>query len=972
MRGTILKIRKVHPHPPSRARLTSIVATSAVLGLAMSTLAPTALAAPNFDFTGSVAVADRIFGDREFDVQLEVSRDANDTDFDREALTAAMARVTPVVLEARDAAYAAASEYAEIHAALGETLAAIDAFINSPLVTVDTLNRLVAAIEQVAPHIERTREVLAPYNVIPADVDALLEQFLGLLPALRAAVAAGELYGMFTGQAGLPLNLLLNMPPFNQYPDIAEYIALAREGLVEAQAAFASLPLPAEIDRVVGLFNDTVVAAVALNDALAVGIGIVPARDSLVVALTVIGPESGPVLAALAYAGVPQHYLDVFAYRFDQAARILADLNLVAYTPTTWAVGELVATVGDLAGLPFEIEITDGANVVTAADLAGALRWLAIAQISADLDIDTSAADAALAELLATQTALAGAQAELVVAEQVILDAEDGLAAADAAVVAAQLAVVEAESAVAAATELLAEVGAHAGDLLGQLDAIVAARQAEIDTWYEVWGADYALAQGFTAPGATITIQDLYDAAMRMAEIAPQVAGYVGALSGYLGQYGTYTYAQLNFLMQMAVGMVAPQILTAVRATIPTPVVVPVVVSDALAAVVAAADDAELLAALAVVGELDTVGLPAEIQEVVGGFVVAVTEAQTIVTDAEGTLAALAAAVVVAEAEVVVAQGALGDAVAARDAQLLVVAAAEHAVADAQAKVDYFWFGYHAVHSALVNYRVGILRGEWAAGIVSVYLTVSLHAQAFGYADAVWTTAPVPVEPYFEGTETPDTEIPTVWFQLFHDVHESEEHSAFNPFHANIHWLYHAGIATGWTPVGDQEFPTFRGSNQITREAMAAFLFRAAGSPEFELPAEPTFSDIAGSAFGLEIEWLHAAGVTLGWADGTFRPGSPVTREAFAAFLHRFHGAPSLAEIGSAPFADVTAGDTFHDHISWLSQYDITEGWTEDDGSVTFRPATPVTREAMAAFLHRAHTTAFGGVLDAGHWMLRG
>jgi len=101
-------------------------------------------------------------------------------------------------------------------------------------------------------------------------------------------------------------------------------------------------------------------------------------------------------------------------------------------------------------------------------------------------------------------------------------------------------------------------------------------------------------------------------------------------------------------------------------------------------------------------------------------------------------------------------------------------------------------------------------------------------------------------------------------------------------FFRQVEWLAGTGITTGW-PDG-----TFRPGNSVERQAMAAFLFRAAGSPSFTPPATPTFSDVPRtSQFFLEIEWLYSTGITTGFADGTFRPGANVERQAMAAFLYR-------------------------------------------------------------------------------------
>ena len=70
---------------------------------------------------------------------------------------------------------------------------------------------------------------------------------------------------------------------------------------------------------------------------------------------------------------------------------------------------------------------------------------------------------------------------------------------------------------------------------------------------------------------------------------------------------------------------------------------------------------------------------------------------------------------------------------------------------------------------------------------------------------------------------------------------------------------------------------------------MVAFLYRFDGEPPFTPPALASFPDVSVShPFFKEIDWLVSVEVTTGFADGTYRPGSPVTRQSMAAFLHRF------------------------------------------------------------------------------------
>lgn len=172
---------------------------------------------------------------------------------------------------------------------------------------------------------------------------------------------------------------------------------------------------------------------------------------------------------------------------------------------------------------------------------------------------------------------------------------------------------------------------------------------------------------------------------------------------------------------------------------------------------------------------------------------------------------------------------------------------------------------------------------------------------------------------------------------------------AGSPFFHEISWLGNSRISTGY-PDG-----SFRPLVPVQRDAMAAFLFRKAGSPtSFVPPAVSPFRDLApGDAFYKEITWLAAQRITTGYEDGTFRPRTAVSREAIAAFLYRYAttlaGAPSYAAPVSAAFSDVRPGDAFYREVSWAAAAGISTGYP--DG--TFRPGTPVSREAMAAFLYR-------------------
>ncbi len=161
-----------------------------------------------------------------------------------------------------------------------------------------------------------------------------------------------------------------------------------------------------------------------------------------------------------------------------------------------------------------------------------------------------------------------------------------------------------------------------------------------------------------------------------------------------------------------------------------------------------------------------------------------------------------------------------------------------------------------------------------------------------------------------------------------------------HPFVTEISWLVEAQLTTGF-PDG-----RFRPTAEVSRQAAAAFLYRLAGEPAVSSAAG--FDDVpANHPFHDAIAWLVDEGITSGFQDNTFRPTRAVSRQAAAAFLHRFEGEPSAVHGGE--FSDVPSNHPFAVQVSWMVQMEVASGFP--DG--TFRPADPVTRQAMAAFIYR-------------------
>ena len=160
-----------------------------------------------------------------------------------------------------------------------------------------------------------------------------------------------------------------------------------------------------------------------------------------------------------------------------------------------------------------------------------------------------------------------------------------------------------------------------------------------------------------------------------------------------------------------------------------------------------------------------------------------------------------------------------------------------------------------------------------------------------------------------------------------------------SPFRGDIAWIRAAGVTGGCS--ADQERYCPKAS--VTREQMASFLSRALVLPT---TTRDFFTDDNTSIHEAAINRLAAAGITGGCRPGWFCPKGTVTREQMASFLARALHLPSTSkDVFSDDDASAHEGD-----INRLAASGITGGCAPG----RYCPRSVVTREQMAAFLHRA------------------
>ena len=166
-------------------------------------------------------------------------------------------------------------------------------------------------------------------------------------------------------------------------------------------------------------------------------------------------------------------------------------------------------------------------------------------------------------------------------------------------------------------------------------------------------------------------------------------------------------------------------------------------------------------------------------------------------------------------------------------------------------------------------------------------------------------------------------------------------------FYDDVMFVFGQGVMQG---VSDTRFGPYL---TATRAMMATILWRMEGSPA--PTAEARFTDVSsGKWYSEAIAWTAQSGVYTGYADGSFRPNDPITREQLAAILYRYAKYKGL---------DVSAGEDTN-ILSYTDALEISDyafpamQWACGTGVMQgsngrLLPRGRATRAQIAAMLHR-------------------
>ncbi len=143
---------------------------------------------------------------------------------------------------------------------------------------------------------------------------------------------------------------------------------------------------------------------------------------------------------------------------------------------------------------------------------------------------------------------------------------------------------------------------------------------------------------------------------------------------------------------------------------------------------------------------------------------------------------------------------------------------------------------------------------------------------------------------------------------------------------------------------------TFSPDATMTRAMLVTVLWRMEGQPE---AAASSFTDAQGGWYSKAVDWASANGIVNGVSSTSFAPDADVTREQMAAILFRyagFKGVSVSARADISGFADYGSVSEYAlDALSWANA----EGIINGSDANTLMPRNGASRAQVAAILHR-------------------
>lgn len=169
--------------------------------------------------------------------------------------------------------------------------------------------------------------------------------------------------------------------------------------------------------------------------------------------------------------------------------------------------------------------------------------------------------------------------------------------------------------------------------------------------------------------------------------------------------------------------------------------------------------------------------------------------------------------------------------------------------------------------------------------------------------------------------------------------------TASNWCYEAVEYVYENNLMNGMTAT------TFEPGLATSRGMLVTILYRLEGSPEAETSS---FTDVAeGSWYTDAVAWASANGIVTGYEDNSFRPTKAVTREEMAAILYRYAQYKSYDVSAKADLSAYTDADNIQSYaveaMQWANAKELITGVT----TTTLIPGGDSNRAVAATILMR-------------------
>ena len=198
-------------------------------------------------------------------------------------------------------------------------------------------------------------------------------------------------------------------------------------------------------------------------------------------------------------------------------------------------------------------------------------------------------------------------------------------------------------------------------------------------------------------------------------------------------------------------------------------------------------------------------------------------------------------------------------------------------------------------------------------------------------------TTPPTTDP---GAETPTTPADPETGLPFTDVGSGDW------FLENVKYVYEKGLMNGTSDT------TFSPKKTTNRAMIVTILHRLEGTPAPD--AQAPFTDVpAGQYYAEAVAWAAANSIVNGTSDTTFAPLNNITREQMAAILYRYAQYKGYDVSGSADLSAFTDAASISDYAVSALQWAVDAGLINGKGNGILDPKGSATRAEVSAILSR-------------------